>query len=63
MKELLKANWKTIGGVLLVTGIYVAAKFFPDASLEQQWLQNVAVVLGLGGMLGLPAIKKPGDDA
>lgn len=57
MKDFLKRNWLVISGMLLVTMLYVLAKFLPESSLEQWWLSNIAQVLGIM-LIPLPGLKK-----
>lgn len=58
MKEWLSVNWKPIAGVLLVSALYVIAKWFPDASLEQKYIENIAGMLGVALIPLVPGLRK-----
>lgn len=58
MKEWLSVNWKPIAGVLLITALYVISKWFPEASLEHAYVENIAQMLGIALIPLVPGLRK-----
>ena len=58
MKDWLGVNWKPLAGVVLITALYVLAKWFPDASLERVYVENIAQMLGLALIPLVPGLRK-----
>lgn len=58
MKDWLSVNGKTIMRLVGVLALYVAVKWFPLATKEQELIEAMTEILGLGVLALTPGLRK-----